>query len=291
MSRIVFRGALICAWACLLLAEARPAHAGNQVVGDCGDNGGANQLRAKLNAAQSSGGGTLTFTCGPTIVLDGTALPNITTNITINGANAITLSGNHASRLFYVNPGATLTLNDLTITNGDADFDADGINDGGAIYSLGTLNIHNSKFLNNLTTKGNGGALLTKNDFKVEAGWGHTGKDGVTMPGKGKIVERRDLTGFQNLSGLAYDIYLNDIAYWHNIPKRVWDYTIGGYPVIKKWLSYREYNRLGRALAADEVREVTNMARRIAAITLLEPDLDANYQAVKQATYAWPHKT
>ena len=84
---------------------------------------------------------------------------------------------------------------------------------------------------------------------------------------------------------------MNDIAYWHNIPKRVWDYTIGGYPVIKKWLSYREYNRLGRALAADEVREVTNMARRIAAITLLEPDLDANYQAVKQATYAWPHKT
>jgi len=33
--------------------------------------------------------------------------------------------------------------------------------------------------------------------------------------------------------------------------------------------------------------EVTNMARRIAAILLLEPELDASYQAVKQLTYQW----
>ena len=130
-----------------------------------------------------------------------------------------------------------------------------------------------------------GGGQLTKSDFKIEAGWGHAGVGGVTMPGKGKVVERKDP------SGLAYDVYLNDVAYWHNIPARVWDYTIGGYQVIKKWLSYREYDLLGRALTADEVREVTNMARRIAAIILLEPDLDANYQAVKQATYMWTHKT
>ncbi len=30
-----------------------------------------------------------------------------------------------------------------------------------------------------------------------------------------------------------------------------------------------------------------NIARRIAAILLLEPALDANYRAVKQATYDW----
>lgn len=30
------------------------------------------------------------------------------------------------------------------------------------------------------------------------------------------------------------------------------------------------------------------MARRIAAILLLELELDANYQAVKQSAYAWP---
>ena len=54
--------------------------------------------------------------------------------------------------------------------------------------------------------------------------------------------------------------------------------------MIKKWLSYREHKLLGRPLSADEVREVMNIARRIAAILLLEPDLDANYAAVKANT-------
>lgn len=67
---------------------------------------------------------------------------------------------------------------------------------------------------------------------------------------------------------------------------RVWDYTIGRYQVIKKWLSYRELELLGCPLTPDEAREVMNMARRIAAIVLLEPALNANYQAVKDATYS-----
>jgi hypothetical protein len=83
-------------------------------------------------------------------------------------------------------------------------------------------------------------------------------------------------------------VYLNDVAYWRNIPANVWDYRIGGYQVIKKWLSYREQELLGRPLKSDEAREVVNMARRIAAIILLQPQLDANYLAIKNATYAWP---
>jgi hypothetical protein len=66
------------------------------------------------------------------------------------------------------------------------------------------------------------------------------------------------------------------------------DHTIGGYQVIKKWLSYREEPLLGRPLTKDEARYVQEMARRIAAILLLEPALDANYQAVKANTYPWP---
>jgi hypothetical protein len=48
--------------------------------------------------------------------------------------------------------------------------------------------------------------------------------------------------------------------------------------VIKKWLSYREKALLGRSLMVDEVRDVTAMARRIAAILLLAPALDASYR-------------
>ena len=127
------------------------------------------------------------------------------------------------------------------------------------------------------------------------------------MPGKGRIIERdystderkaiergaqllrlTDEEALAHLGERTCDVYLDDVAYWKNIPARVWDYTIGGYQVIKKWLSYRELELLGRPLTPDEAREVMNMARRIAAIVLLEPALDENYQAVKNATYSWP---
>ena len=141
-------------------------------------------------------------------------------------------------------------------------------------------------------------------DLEITAGWGHGGKDGVTMPGKGKTDVFRDLRSagltlrqaqdadllHSNPETDALNIYLNDKAYWRNIPRRVWDYHIGGYQVIKKWLSYRESALLGRSLKVEEAREVTNIARRIAAILALEADLDANYERVKADAYAWPGK-
>ena len=140
--------------------------------------------------------------------------------------------------------------------------------------------------------------------FAVTAGWGHAGQGGVTMPGKGKIIERdytpRNVTpagpagtgqsrqdAGVTLGDRTCDVYLNEVAYWSNIPLRVWEYTIGGYQVMKKWLSYREEKLLGRPLTKDEVRYVQEMARRIAAILLLEPALDANYQNVKAHTFPW----
>jgi hypothetical protein len=64
---------------------------------------------------------------------------------------------------------------------------------------------------------------------------------------------------------------------WKNVPLRVWEYTIGVYQVIKNWLCHRERKLLKRALTLDEVIAVKQMTRRIAAILLLEPKLDANY--------------
>jgi hypothetical protein len=124
-----------------------------------------------------------------------------------------------------------------------------------------------------------GGALdPAAGDLAITAGWGHAGQGGVTMPGKGKVVEGPD----------GYDVYLNDRAYWARVPARVWNYTIGGYQVIKKWLSYRERALLGRDLTVDEAKYVSKMVRRIAALVALEAELDENYHAVKAATYPWP---
>lgn len=92
----------------------------------------------------------------------------------------------------------------------------------------------------------------------------------------------------QDLPGLStHDVFLNDTACWRNVPEKVWGFTIGGYQVIKKWLSYRKRELPGRPLTSDEAREVTRMAGRIAALILLQPELDANYQRVKAQTFAW----
>ncbi len=93
---------------------------------------------------------------------------------------------------------------------------------------------------------------------------------------------------FDHLGETTVDVYLNDRAYWANVPVRVWEFRIGGYQVLKKWLSYREHSVLGRGLTLDEVREVTGIARRLAAILLLAPALNANYAAVAASVWPWP---
>jgi len=42
--------------------------------------------------------------------------------------------------------------------------------------------------------------------------------------------------------------------------------TIGGYPVIKKWLSYRESKILGRPPHLEEMTYITEMIRRLKAL-------------------------
>ena len=70
----------------------------------------------------------------------------------------------------------------------------------------------------------------------------------------------------------------------------MWDYTIGGYQVIKKGLSYREKPLLTRGLTPDEVRYVTEMARRLTVLIALQASLDANYRKVIHTTYPWTNQ-
>ena len=94
-------------------------------------------------------------------------------------------------------------------------------------------------------------------------------------------------TAIALLGETCFDVYLNDVAYWRCVPSNVWRYTIGGYQVIKKWLSYRERALLGRDLKSEEARYVTEMVRRIAALVLMQPELDANYERVKADVWEW----
>ena len=118
------------------------------------------------------------------------------------------------------------------------------------------------------------GHSMTGDDFAVTVGWGHRGQGDVVMPGQGRTVPR-PLTADERaamgnalaaLGETTVDIYLNGNAFWRNVPDAVWNYRLGGYQVLKKWLSYRERVILGRTLHAEEVQYFTDTARRISAI-------------------------
>ena len=126
------------------------------------------------------------------------------------------------------------------------------------------------------------GHNMSGEDFSVTAGWGHFGTGDAVMPGQGRVEERpytaTELVALGDFIGIlgetTFDIYLNAQAYWRNVPAAVWSYKLGGYQVLKKWLSYRERKILDRALLPEDVQHFTDTARRIAAI-LVATNADA----------------
>ena len=118
------------------------------------------------------------------------------------------------------------------------------------------------------------GHNMNGDDFALTAGWGHFGTGDAVMPGSGRSVARGYTVPEQEALGAAadvlgnstFDIHLNGNARWSNVPAAVWNYKLGGYQVLKKWLSYRDKNVLDRNMRLEEVEHFTHTARRIAAI-------------------------
>lgn len=105
------------------------------VVTDC--------TEAVLRGAMA-GGGTVTFTCDGTITLSNTIAIDKDTILDGSG-HEITISGNDACRVFFVNNNVNFTLINLTIAHG---LGTNG-NYGGGIYNDGTVNATNCIFFNN----------------------------------------------------------------------------------------------------------------------------------------------
>ena len=120
------------------------------------------------------------------------------------------------------------------------------------------------------------GRNMIGEDFAVTAGWGHYGAGDVVMPGQGRMVERAYTPDARLAMGDALpalgettvDIYLNARTCWRNVPAGVWTYKLGGYQILKKWLSYREREILGRGLTPEDIQHFTDTARRIGAIVV-----------------------
>ena len=135
-------------------------------------------------------------------------------------------------------------------------------------------------------------------DLDLTAGWGHGGKGGVTMPGKGKAIERlytpAELAAWADPVGMPppCSAIPPTISISTAKPSGATFRPPSGSTRsadIKSSKSGSATARsplLGRGLTKDEARHVTDMARRIAALLLMGPALDANYEAVKRETYA-----
>ena len=91
-----------------------------------------------------------------------------------------------------------------------------------------------------------------RDDFWVTVGWGHYGIGDAVMPGQGRVEERATLgRAITTLGESTVDVYLNERAYWHNVPVSVWNY------------------KLGRSLLPEEVKHFTDTARRIGGILIV----------------------
>lgn len=112
----------------------------------------------------------------------------------------------------------------------------------------------------------------TSPDLAIAARWGDAGQGGVTMPGPSMTTPGTRGEGY-------LDIHLNATTRWKDVLEPVWNCPLGGYQVLKKWLSYRERALLDRPLTSDEAQHFTHHARRIASILVLHEKLDEHYGA------------
>jgi hypothetical protein len=75
------------------------------------------------------------------------------------------------------------------------------------------------------------------------------------------------------------DLYINDDAFFAHVPEAVWTYQLGGYPVLKKWLGYRQADRRdGNPLTDEERKSFRKIIQRIGALLALGSELDELYQ-------------
>ena len=174
----------------------------------------------------------------------------------------------------------------------DAERDAPGVSSGALRAGLGVI------------------ALPKGKDFKLTMGWGSVqiNKNGsrIVMPGTGDTTERAwtdgerdalsqlavrhdlDLDTLLGLIGTqAVDVHINANAKWEGVPSKVWSYALGGYQVLKKWLSYREAAVLGRPLTGEEALHFAKTARRIAEILCMGPGLDAAHTLARECAVPW----
>ena len=154
-------------------------------VSSSADNG-ARSLRGVLELGACA---TITFECGVTkITLTNGRLTVGKNTIIDGGSHGVTISGNHASSIFYINEGVTVELKHLTIQDGNASGPDWGDFFGGGIQNLGTLTLDRATIVQNNSAQHGGGIanahILTVHGI-VRGNTAVGMSDGYAVPGNG----------------------------------------------------------------------------------------------------------
>lgn len=115
-----------------------------------------NALRAALEQLAPAGG-SLAVACETDFAVNSPITVADDISLTLSGSIQLTSSGN---RFFVVEPGAALTLRDLTLTGADVS------GDGGAISSAGRLTLDNVRLIDNSATQG--GAVAATGTVRID---------------------------------------------------------------------------------------------------------------------------
>jgi len=68
-------------------------------------------------------------------------------------------------------------------------------------------------------------------------------------------------------------VYINDSQYFEGIERKVWEYQIGGYQVLNKWLK----DRKGRKLSLDDIKHYCQIATALEETIEIQRDIDNIY--------------
>lgn len=85
-------------------------------------------------------------------------------------------------------------------------------------------------------------------------------------------------------NSIEYRVYINGDQYFEGVKPEVWQYQIGGYQVLDKWLK----DRKGRRLSLDEIRHYCHVVTALAKTISLQAEIDRLYPQLEQVLVHFP---
>jgi hypothetical protein len=105
----------------------------------------------------------------------------------------------------------------------------------------------------------------------------------MQSPGLDSPVAKFQGTGDKRVDKIIYDkkkerVYINKHQYFEGIQENIWQYRIGGYQVLSKWLK----DRKGKVLSLDNVKHYCKITTAIQSTISIQKNIDEIYREAEK---------